>query len=295
MVMAAVIGLMCTVRARDASGHTKRNWLITGAGSLAAGIWTLHFIAMLGFRVSGSPIRYNVSLTLISLIVAFLVVGGGVLMVGYGKDRNRALIFGGLGTGIGVAAMHYTGMASVRIDGALAYRAELVVASLAIAVAAATAALWLAFTVRSLWGALAAALVMGIAVSSMHYTGMASVSAKLAADPGAVAGATAGEFVVPLTIGLGALLLAGFTVIAVSPVELGEPDDDDDDEPPAEENLFAPPRRPAAPEQRPAAVPPAPVRRAEHPRPLPQRPQRPASGDDPPVVQSWLTRPDSRS
>ncbi|WP_198664006.1 MHYT domain-containing protein [Jiangella endophytica] len=291
-----MIGLMCTVRAREATGAAKRNWLITGAASLAAGIWTLHFIAMLGFRVSGSPIRYNVSLTLISLIVAFLVVGGGVLMVGYGKDRNRALLFGGLGTGIGVAAMHYTGMASVQIDGSVGYRAELVVASLAIAVGAATAALWLAFTIRTLWGAVAAALVMGIAVSSMHYTGMASVSARLAADPGPVTGASAGEFVVPLTIGLGALLLAGFTVIAVSPVELGPPDDDED-EPSAEverENLFAPPRRPSPEEP---GQPPAPVRRAAQTRPLPRRPlgdDEPAKAD-PAVVQSWLTRPDSRS
>lgn len=247
MVMAAVIGLMCTVRARESTGGARRNWLITGAASLATGIWTLHFIAMLGFRVPGSPVRYDVPLTLISLTVALLVVGGGVLVVGYGRDRNRALLFGGLGTGIGVAAMHYTGMASVRIDGTVDYGAGLVVASLAIAVAAATAALWLAFTIRTFWGAVAAALVMGIAVSAMHYTGMAAVSAELAEVSGAVTGAAASEFLMPLTIGLGALLMAGFTVIAVSPVELGPRDDDHDDDPPAEEereNLFAPRRRP---------------------------------------------------
>ncbi|RIQ14540.1 hypothetical protein DY240_24345, partial [Jiangella rhizosphaerae] len=247
MVMAAVIGLMCTVRARESTGGAKRNWLITGAASLAAGIWTLHFIAMLGFRVSGSPVRYNVSLTLISLLVAFLVVGGGVLMVGYGKDRNRALLFGGLGTGIGVAAMHYSGMAAVRIDGSIHYRADLVTASLAIAVAAATAALWLVFTIRTLAGAVAAALVMGIAVSSMHYTAMAAVSAEVAGTRDLLTGATATEFLVPFTIGLGALLLAGFTVIAVSPVELGPRDDGDDDVPAEEEreNLFVRPARPA--------------------------------------------------
>ncbi len=302
MVMAAVIGLMCTVRARESTGGARRNWLITGAASLAAGIWTLHFIAMLGFRVSGSPVRYNVSLTLISLVVAFGVVGGGVLAVGYGKDRNRSLLFGGLGTGIGVAAMHYSGMASVRIDGSVGYRTELVVASLAIAVAAATAALWLAFTVRTIWGAVAAALVMGIAVSSMHYTAMAAVSAELNADTAPIAGATATEFLVPFTIGLGALLLAGFTIIAVSPVELAPREDDDDDEPAEEEreNLFAPPRRPGqrlpTPPESPSLPP---VRRAPDSttRPLPTRARHDGDPDkpDPPVVQSWLTRPDSRS
>lgn len=297
MVMAAVIGLMCTVRARESAGGAKRNWLITGAASLAAGIWTLHFIAMLGFRVAGSPVRYNVSLTLISLVVAFLVVGGGVLMVGYGSNRNRALAFGGLATGIGVAAMHYTGMASVQINGTTHYRVELVVASLAIAVAAATAALWLAFNIRSFGGAIIAALVMGVAVSSMHYTGMASVSADLAPDPAPVVGATAMEFLVPLTIGLGALLLAGFTVIAVSPVELAPRDDDRDDEPDDDDrdNLFVPP--PRAVQQQSSR--PAPVRRASpsHARPLPTRPARDddTANSEPAVVQSWLTRPDSRS
>lgn len=292
MVMAAVIGLMCTVRARESSGFARRNWLITGAASLAAGIWTLHFIAMLGFRVPGSPVRYNVSLTVISLIVAFLVVGLGILMVGYGTNRTRALLVGGLATGFGVAAMHYTGMASVQINGTTHFRVELVAASLVIAIGAATAALWLAFTIRSFGGAISAALVMGVAVSSMHYTGMAAVSAELAPEPAPVTGATAMEFLVPFTIGLGALLLAGFTVIAVSPVELaprdGDEDDDRGDEPaePERENLFAPPRRQ-----------PAPVPRAEDARPLPTRPlhdEEPAL-TDPPVVQSWLTRPDSRS
>lgn len=328
MVMAAVIGLMCTVRARESSGGSKRNWLITGAASLAAGIWTLHFIAMLGFRVSGSPVRYNVALTVISLIVAFLVVGAGVLMVGYGRNRTRSLLLGGLGTGVGVAAMHYSGMASVHINGSIHYRGDLVAASLAIAIVAATVALWLVFNIGTFAGAVASALVMGLAVSSMHYTAMAAVSADLADAAAPVAGATATEFLVPFTIGLGALLLAGFTVIAVSPVELGPRDDED--EPyaaPAEgerENLFVPRSRPAreqaaqpgrarppAPPSSPAPVPkvarpyvqpgvhrqPTPVRRAPQPRPLPTRTPREdeETRDDPPVVQSWLTRPDSRS
>ncbi|TDD64829.1 hypothetical protein E1262_26975 [Jiangella aurantiaca] len=313
MVMAAVIGLMCTVRARASTGGARRNWLITGAASLAAGIWTLHFIAMLGFRVSGSPVRYNVSLTLISLVVAFLVVGGGVLMVGYGKDRNRALLFGGLGTGVGVAAMHYSGMASVQINGSIHYRADLVAASVAIAVLAATAALWLVFTIRSLGGAIAAALVMGVAVSSMHYTAMAAVSAEVAEPSDLVPGASATEFLVPFTIGLGAVLLAGFTVIAVSPVELAPREDDEDDLPVEErENLFVRPARPEPPvspslpaqhrRTRPPAPQPVAVRAAARRdiRPLPVRPVRDDGHDrptpaDPPVVQSWLTRPDARS
>src|SRR5579859_6385225 len=64
----AALGLRCTVRALDSTGRVKRNWLLAGAVSIGAGIWTMHFIAMLGFAVTGTEIRYGVSLTLLSLV-----------------------------------------------------------------------------------------------------------------------------------------------------------------------------------------------------------------------------------
>lgn len=219
MVLAAATGLRCTLRARSRDGAPRRGWLLLGATSLAAGIWTLHFVAMLGFSVPGSVVRYNVPLTLLSLVVAFAVVGAGVLIVAYGRSRGRALAIGGLVSGLGVAAMHYSGMAAVRINGTLDYRLDLVAASLAIAIVAATAALWLAFNVGGMVGTLGSALVMGIAVSSMHYTGMAAVRADLASRAGEVVGATEDEFLTPLSIGVGIVLLIVFVIIAVSPID----------------------------------------------------------------------------
>ena len=70
----AALGLRCTVRALATTGPSRRNWLITAASALGTGIWTMHFIAMLGFSVSGTEIRYNVPLTVLSLVVAMLVV-----------------------------------------------------------------------------------------------------------------------------------------------------------------------------------------------------------------------------
>src|SRR5690554_5532734 len=86
MFMAAAIGLRCTVRALHTTGSTKRTWLLVGATAIGAGIWTLHFIAMLGFGVESSAVRYDVPLTLLSLLVAILVVSGGVFTVGYGRS-----------------------------------------------------------------------------------------------------------------------------------------------------------------------------------------------------------------
>ena len=86
-VIGAALGLRCTVRALDASGRSRRNWLITAASAIGTGIWTMHFVAMLGFAVRGTDIRYNVPLTILSLLVAMLVVGAGVFCVGFGRDR----------------------------------------------------------------------------------------------------------------------------------------------------------------------------------------------------------------
>ncbi|MFI6060739.1 MHYT domain-containing protein [Streptomyces sp. NPDC051286] len=171
----AALGLSCTVRALDTSGRSRRNWLITAASALGTGIWTMHFVAMLGFGVTGTEIRYNVPLTLLSLLGAMLVVGCGVFAVGYSRDRTRALAVGGFGTGLGVASMHYLGMAALRLHGAIHYDPLRVVLSVVIAVVAATAALWAALNIKSSRAVALASLVMGAAVSSMHYTGMMAV------------------------------------------------------------------------------------------------------------------------
>jgi NO-binding membrane sensor protein with MHYT domain len=219
MTMAAAIGLRCTVRALNTTGSSRRNWLLVGSTAIGSGIWTLHFIAMLGFGVIGSSVRYNVPLTLLSLVLAILVVGMGVFIVGYGRSRTLSLMFGGLGMGLGVATMHYSGMAAVQVNGAIEYNSGLVLLSVLIAITAATAALWLVLTIQGLSGALGAALVMGLAVSTMHYTAMAAVSVQLDSGVERLVGATAMEFIFPLSVGIGAILFVAFTVVAVSPIE----------------------------------------------------------------------------
>lgn len=176
----SALGLRCTVRGLDATGRSRRNWLIAAASAIGTGIWTMHFVAMLGFGVTGTQIRYNVPLTILSLLVAMAVVGAGLFAVGYGRDRHRALVFGGLTTGVGVASMHYLGMAALQLHGQVRYDLALVALSVVIAVVAATAALWAALSIRSPVAVAAASLVMGGAVSSMHYTGMMAVSVRVA-------------------------------------------------------------------------------------------------------------------
>ncbi|MFF4580205.1 MHYT domain-containing protein [Streptomyces sp. NPDC001389] len=213
----AALGLRCTVRALAATGASRRNWLLTAASAIGTGIWTMHFIAMLGFHVTGTEIHFNVPLTLLSLLVAVLVVGAGVFAVGHGRDRGRSLVLGGLTTGLGVASMHYLGMAALRLHGRIAYDPLTVGLSVAIAVVAATAALWAGLNIRSPLAVAVASLVMGGAVSSMHYTGMMAVAVRVTPADQALPGATALQFVFPLAVGLGSYLFITAAFVALSP------------------------------------------------------------------------------
>ncbi|MEV7616311.1 MHYT domain-containing protein [Streptomyces sp. NPDC089799] len=215
--LGAALGLRCTVRALAATGRSRRNWLLTAASAIGTGIWTMHFVAMLGFHVTGTEIRYDVPLTILSLLVAMAVVGAGVFAVGYGRHRGRALVLGGLTTGLGVAGMHYLGMAALRLHGDVRYEPVTVGLSVAIAGAAATAALWAALNIKSPAAVAVASLVMGAAVTSMHYTGMAAVAVTVTPSATALPGATAAQFVFPLAVGLGSYLFLTSAFVALSP------------------------------------------------------------------------------
>ncbi|MER6527014.1 MHYT domain-containing protein [Streptomyces sp. NPDC001508] len=213
----SALGLRCTVRALAATGPSRRNWLVTAATAIGTGIWTMHFVAMLGFRVSGTDIRYDVPLTVLSLLVAMLVVCAGVFAVGYGRDRTRALALGGLTTGVGVASMHYLGMAAMRLHGGVDFDPVLVALSVLIAVIAATVALWAGLNIKSPVAVTVASLVMGAAVSSMHYTGMFAVSVHVTPSDAVLPGATAMQFIFPLAVGLGSYLFLTSAFVALSP------------------------------------------------------------------------------
>ncbi|MER6678682.1 MHYT domain-containing protein [Streptomyces sp. NPDC000983] len=177
--LGGALGLRCIVRTLINPQSWRTGWLALGATSIGCGIWTMHFIAMTGFQVEETRIRYSVPLTVLSLVVAIAVVGVGVFIVGHRGAGAASLTVAGVTTGLGVAAMHYLGMAAMELNGDIRYDPATVGVSLAIAVAAASAALWAAVSVRGFLASLGASLVMGVAVSGMHYTGMAAVNVHL--------------------------------------------------------------------------------------------------------------------
>ncbi|HEY6296564.1 MAG TPA: MHYT domain-containing protein [Streptosporangiaceae bacterium] len=214
-------GLRCTSRARANTGARRARWLTLAALAIGAtGIWTMHFIAMLGFTIPGQQIRYNVPVTILSMVIAVLVVGVGIFIVGFSRPGAwPPLLLGGTIIGIGVASMHYIGMAAIRVPDSLVYNPVLVAVSVVIAVIAGTAALWAALRLDSLWSAIMASLIMGVAVSSMHYTGMAALSVHAA--PGLTVsdawGASAEGLLLPLILGLSCAGFLFSTVLSLSP------------------------------------------------------------------------------
>ncbi|WP_338676033.1 MHYT domain-containing protein [Streptomyces sp. SCSIO 30461] len=212
-----VLGLRCTARAvrgggpRGASGVSRGRWLMLGAAAIGTGIWTMHFIAMTGFTVAGVPIVHDRPTTWASLGVAVGMTGIGTVIVGWRGATAMALVTGGTITGLGIASAHYLGMAGMRLQGRLAYDTGTVALSALIAVVAATTALWAAVSARGRLPSLGAGLVMGVAVSGTHYTGMAGV--RVHANPPAPVGPvgeSAAALSAPLLVGpVFFLVLAG--------------------------------------------------------------------------------------
>lgn len=201
-VLGCLLGLICTARVRSAPTVAGRaGWLILAAWAIGGtGIWVMHFMAMLGFGVRGADIRYDVVRTVASAVIAIMVVGAGLFIVCLGQPTLVKILAGGLFTGLGVAAMHYTGMSAMHLDGTVGYDPGLVAASAVIAVAAATVALWFTSVLRRPPLIVAAALVMGVAVCGMHYTGMAAMSVHLHPSTGRVPGATAVALLAPIVV-----------------------------------------------------------------------------------------------
>jgi len=224
--LGGALGLRCIVRSLLNEESWKPGWLALGAASIGCGIWTMHFIAMLGFQVEETGIRYDTGLTLLSLAVSIVVVGIGVFIVGYRGADKVTLGVAGVVTGLGVAAMHYLGMAAVQVNGDVRYAPLTVALSVVIAIVAATAALWAAVTVRGFMTSLGASLVMGVAVSGMHYTAMAAVSVHVhgsGSGSGAWTGDTPTSLLLPMLLGPTVfLLLAGVVVMFDPLLVLGE-------------------------------------------------------------------------
>ncbi|MFC6012597.1 MHYT domain-containing protein [Nocardia lasii] len=217
-VTGCLLGLQCAARGRNAT-QGRAGWLLGAAVAIGGtGIWVMHFIAMLGFSIRGTAIRYDIPLTLISAVTAMVVVGIGLFMVNKPQPTLRSLLAGGTITGLGVGAMHYSGMYAMKSSATVHYDAAIVGLSMVIAVVASIVALWFTLRVKGFLATVGAALIMGVAVCGMHYTGMASMRAHSGHDAGPATGAEAMELLAPL-IGVSSIVTM-LVLISVSLTEI---------------------------------------------------------------------------
>lgn len=178
-MLASFAALNFAAQITSAGGSSRFVWLLGGASVMGIGIWSMHFVRMLAFRLP-VPVSYGIPLMLLSVGVAIAASLLALRVVTRKQMSDRTLLIAGLLMGGAIAGMHYIGMASMYAAARLSYRAPLVALSILIAVVASIAALWLAFRFRSARGGgrtlhkALAAVVMGIAIAGMHYTGMAA-------------------------------------------------------------------------------------------------------------------------
>jgi PAS domain S-box-containing protein len=202
-------------RVRASQGGARRLWLGTAALAMGGGIWAMHFVAMLAFSMPGMEVRYDPWLTALSLAVAIVATGASFAVIARARASAVALGGAGLLMGLGVVAMHYIGMAAMRMPAALAYDRLWVAASVLIAIGAATSALWLAARQARPVQRVAAGAVMGIAISGMHYAGMRAASFTAAAQHRAAAGAaSAGQTGLALAVFSAALVILFLALVA---------------------------------------------------------------------------------
>lgn len=215
-VLGSWVGLTCANRARRrGAGTGSWLWLFGAAASIGGGaIWSMHFIGMLAFD---SHVAYalDIGTTLISLAVAIIAAMVGML-IATAMRGNAGYIVGGLVTGAGVCAMHYTGMYAMDMSADMVWKPAVVVASVVIALVASALALFFAFNVTTRLMRVGAAVIMGIGVCVMHYTGMLALEIHSSPDDklGHVSGADPVYLAMPIfAISAGMLIVIGFATM----------------------------------------------------------------------------------
>ncbi len=167
-------------RVTASSGWTRAAWLGGGASAMGLGIWSMHYIGMLAFKLP-VPVWYDWRMVLVSLLAAILASAVALYVVSRQRMGLASAAIGSVVMGSGIAAMHYIGMEAMRLSAMCAYRPGILALSIVLAIVISFVGLWLVFRVREetqgdIGRKLASALVMGAAIPVMHYTGMAAAS-----------------------------------------------------------------------------------------------------------------------
>ncbi len=176
-MLSAYAALDLAERVTYAKGNVRTVWLSCGAIAMGTGIWSMHYIGMLAFKLP-VMVKYDWPTVVLSLTAAIVASGIGLVCMSRERMGIVTAIVGAIVMGSGIAAMHYIGMEAMRLPAMCSYSPVLVAVSLALAIVISFVALWRVFTLRgvvSLKHKVANAVVLGAAIPVMHYVGMAAV------------------------------------------------------------------------------------------------------------------------
>lgn len=178
-IIASYAALGLGARVTASHGRLRLAWITGGAVAMGTGIWCMHYVGMLAYNLA-VPVLYHWPTVLSSLLAAIGAAAVALFVVSRNTVGPLAIGFGGLLMGTGIAAMHYIAMDAMRLPAMCRYSPRIVLLSVVLAIAISFVALRLTFHLReekeSLARKLASAVLMGAAVSAMHYTGMAAVT-----------------------------------------------------------------------------------------------------------------------
>ncbi|WP_285417230.1 bifunctional diguanylate cyclase/phosphodiesterase [Pseudomonas sp. efr-133-TYG-5] len=214
----ATLGMAERVGHAEDAG-SQRLWRWIGATCLAGGIWAMHFIGMLAFRAP-IAIQYDLPVTLFSLLIALLASWLAMHTLSEPQPSLLHYLKTAFVIGLGIAGMHYVGMAAMRSDASAYYQPELFSLSIVIAIGASFAALWVAGYLREGSGPIhqvlkyVAALILGAGIISMHFTGMAALQLVLPADTVPTLAGASSHLQLGLTVALIVLLILGSAISA---------------------------------------------------------------------------------
>jgi len=173
-VQGSFVGLSLA-RELDCAEGFRRRLLLAGASlTLATGVWSMHFVAMLAANFP-SAIDYLVLPTLLSFLICVIVVGVGVYVAHAPGPPALRIGAGAIAMGLGISLMHYVGMSAVHLAGPTYQETPYVVASVVVSVGASGFALWVLDSRPTKAGISMGALALGLAISGMHYTAMAGM------------------------------------------------------------------------------------------------------------------------
>jgi NO-binding membrane sensor protein with MHYT domain len=184
-IVASSSALTCLNRMRTDPAH-RALWQLGGAVSFGSGVWTMHFVGMAALRLP-VLVAYNLPITALSIVFIFIGAWVAFGIVGVQQAGIVRILLGGTLLGVGVGAMHYTGMFSLRSGAELSFSLPLVGLSALVAVALSSIGLWLLnnnFGANLPFRNLLVTVVVGLAVPLMHYTGMLAARFDVAQNVG---------------------------------------------------------------------------------------------------------------